>query len=102
MIGNDGYFSGDPTFIEMQSGFWLEDAPLGGSIICPRDGRPGCALVDWIHCNERREQTHFLSWTWKYRLHQVRSALGMYQVKTSVIPEQVGVEWSEGRTIGLS
>lgn len=71
----DGYFSGDPTFIEMQSSFWLEDAPLGGSIICPRDGRPGCALVDWIHCDERREQTHFLSWTWKYRLHQVTSAL---------------------------
>jgi len=79
----------DPTFIEMQSSFWLEDAPLGGSIICPRDGRPGCALVDWIHCDERREQTHFLSWTWKYRLHQVTSALGMYRMKTSAIPEQV-------------
>eukprot|EP00913_Durusdinium_trenchii_P003105 g2869.t1 len=31
---------------------------------------------------ERREQTHFLSWAWAYRLSEVRSALHMYQVST--------------------
>lgn len=82
---------GDPSFMEMKSGFWLEQDPLGADVICPRDGRPGCALVDWIPRDERREQTHFMSWTWQYRLLQVRSALEMYQVNSSptILPEKV-------------
>ena len=61
---------------DMKTGFWLSEDPIGKDIICPRDGRPGCALVDWMPRLERREQTHFMSWTWKYSLQQVRGNLG--------------------------
>ncbi|CAK9111010.1 Beta-glucosidase 42 [Durusdinium trenchii] len=69
----------DPTFIDMKTSFWLSEQPIGRNVICPRDGRAGCALVDWIPRHERREQTHFMSWTWKYTLQQVRSALERFQ-----------------------
>ena len=59
----------------MKTAFWLSEDPIGRDIICPRDGEAGCALVDWIPRHERREQTHFMSWTWKYRLLQVRDVL---------------------------
>jgi len=82
---------GDPTFMEMKTVFWESADPLGADILCPRDGKPGCALVDWIDRDERREQTHFMSWTWQYRLMQVRSALEMYQASSSpaVVPADV-------------
>ena len=69
----------NPSFVDMKAGFWLSEDPIGANIICPRDGRPGCALVDWIQPDDRREQTHFLSWTWKYTLAEVASALKMFQ-----------------------
>ena len=69
----------NPSFVDMKTGFWLSEDPIGANIICPRDGRPGCALVDWILPDDRREQTHFLSWTWKYTLAEVASALKMFQ-----------------------
>lgn len=69
----------DPTFIDMKTAFWLSEDPIGRDMICPSDGRAGCALVDWIPRCERREQTHFMSWTWKYSLHEVQSALEMFQ-----------------------
>ena len=55
---------------DMKTAFWLSEDPIGRDMICPRDGRAGCALVDWIPRCERREQTHFMSWTWKYSLHE--------------------------------
>ena len=67
----------DPTFTDMKA-FWLGDDPIGRNVICPRDGRPGCAMVDWIPRADRKQQTHFMSWTWQYTLTQVRSALNMY------------------------
>eukprot|EP00438_Fugacium_kawagutii_P005405 Skav219481 [mRNA] locus=scaffold2719:183005:183811:+ [translate_table: standard] len=57
----------------MKTAFWLSEDPIGREIICPRDGRAGCALVDWIPRDERREQTHFMSWTWRYSLQQLDS-----------------------------
>jgi len=81
----------DPTFMEMKTAFWESPDldPLGADILCPRDGKPGCALVDWIHRDERREQSHFMSWTWQYRLMQVRSALEMYQANSLALPADV-------------
>eukprot|EP00913_Durusdinium_trenchii_P025147 g23606.t1 len=32
----------------LKPAFWLGADPLGGDIICPRDLKPGCALVDWL------------------------------------------------------
>ena len=68
----------DPQFMDMKTGFWLVRDPIGQDVHCPRDGRPGCAMVDWIPQKDRHEQTHFLSWTWQYRLGQVTSALQSY------------------------
>ena len=76
----------DPSFMDMKSGFWLADNPIGQDLRCPRDGRLGCALVDWIPRAERRQQTHFMSWTWQYRLGQVTSALQSY--RPEVAPEE--------------
>eukprot|EP00438_Fugacium_kawagutii_P009058 Skav208254 [mRNA] locus=scaffold562:145888:146718:- [translate_table: standard] len=67
----------------MKTAFWLSEDPIGPEIIYPRDGRAGCALVDWISRDERREQTHFMSWTWRYSLQQVQSALKMFQSTVS-------------------
>ncbi|CAE7262880.1 unnamed protein product [Symbiodinium sp. CCMP2456] len=68
----------NPTFNRMKETFWLQGDPIGQSIICPRDGRLGCALVDWLPRADRREQTHYLSWTWMYTLDKLRSALEMF------------------------
>ena len=58
--------------------FWSTGLAIGCDVLCPRDGRLGCALVDWIPGEYRREQTHFMSWTWKYKLSEVKSALQVY------------------------
>ena len=58
--------------------FWLTDVAIGRDVLCPRDGRLGSAMVDCIPREYRREQTHFLSWTWKYTLSEVKSALRVY------------------------
>jgi len=68
----------NPTFNRMKETFWLQGDPIGQNIICPRDGRLGCALVDWLPRADRREQSHYLSWTWMYKLDKLRSALEMF------------------------
>ena len=91
------WFSGDPTFMEMKTAFWESPEPfdpLGADILCPRDGKPGCALVDWIDRDERREQSHFMSWTWQYHLMQVRSALEMFQANSFAVPADVFLDSS--------
>ena len=30
------------------------------TFVAPRDGRPGCALVDWLSPEHRQMQTHFM------------------------------------------
>eukprot|EP00435_Cladocopium_sp_Y103_P045791 s1327_g13.t1 len=69
----------EPTFIDLETAFWFSEQPIGQDIICPRDGEAGCALVDWIPREHRRQQTHFMSWTWKYTLQQVQSALQIFR-----------------------
>jgi len=69
----------DPSFMDMKTAFWLSDDPIGADVICPRDKRPGCAMIDWIPRSERRGQNYFLSWTWRYTLWQVQSALLAFQ-----------------------
>ena len=51
----------DPTFVELKESFWECEDKIGQYTICPRDGKLGCALVDWIPKKERREQTFFMS-----------------------------------------
>jgi len=65
----------DPTFYDLKEAFYFSESPIGQDVECPRDGRKGCALVDMLPRCHRRACTHFLSWTWKYSLSTVRSAL---------------------------
>eukprot|EP00438_Fugacium_kawagutii_P008538 Skav223715 [mRNA] locus=scaffold2564:80070:84811:- [translate_table: standard] len=68
----------DPTFNSMKPAFWLCENPLGKDVICPRDGKAGCSLVDWIPRSFRQQASHFMSWTWAYHLSQVQGALEMW------------------------
>ncbi|CAE7829172.1 ANKS1A [Symbiodinium necroappetens] len=77
----------DPTFIRLKEAFWLGDTPLGKDVRCPRDGRPGCALVDLLPPQHRQMQDHFMSWSWKYSLGQVQSALRMWRSAAPGIEE---------------
>ena len=81
----------DPTFIDMKTSFWLAEDPIGQNVLCPRGRRPGCALVDWLPRKHRREQTHFMSWSWRYSIGQMSSALHMYQNTTVpfIVPERI-------------
>eukprot|EP00439_Symbiodinium_sp_Y106_P078214 s482_g17.t1 len=76
----------DPTFNDLKQAFWLDEAPIGEDVLCPRDRRLGCALVDWIPEVDAPPQTHFMSWTWRYRLSQVQNALEMYQQQATMPP----------------
>ena len=40
--------------------FWEGNDKIGSNLICPRDGRMGCALVDWLMPEYRKKQTHFM------------------------------------------
>jgi len=65
----------NPSFLDMKEPFWMKDDPIGAAMICPRDGKPGCALVDTLRPEHRGTCTHFLSWVWGYDLCLVREAL---------------------------
>ena len=65
----------DPTFRKLQEAFFFGPDALGSNLLCPRDGYPGCALVDTLQPECRQECTHFLSWSWSYTVLQVRDAL---------------------------
>ena len=79
----------DPTFNDMKDAFWMCDEPLGHDVRCPRDGRMGCALVDWIPRAGRQEQSHFMSWTWRYSIGQIRSSLEMWMADSDK-PKELG------------
>eukprot|EP00928_Gymnodinium_smaydae_P029818 TRINITY_DN22351_c0_g5_i1.p1 TRINITY_DN22351_c0_g5~~TRINITY_DN22351_c0_g5_i1.p1 ORF type:complete len:916 (+),score=72.64 TRINITY_DN22351_c0_g5_i1:38-2749(+) len=64
----------DPTFYDMKTFFFTEPR-VGADLICPRDGKLGCAYVDTLFPVHRRRCSHFLSWTWAYSLSTVCDAL---------------------------
>ena len=45
--------------------FWFGEIKIGSDLRCPRDGRLGCALVDWLPPEHRQRQTHFMSSDWR-------------------------------------
>jgi len=65
----------DPTFYDLRDAFFFGEDPIGADVPCPRDGDPGCAFVDTLSAKHRGRSTHFLSWTWGYRLSVVQDAL---------------------------
>jgi len=62
----------DPTFHELAPAMAYGQMSLTASHICPRDGRPGCALVDVLPSGPA---THFMSWVWSYRVSVMVKAL---------------------------
>ncbi|CAK8992270.1 unnamed protein product, partial [Durusdinium trenchii] len=79
----------DPTFLRLKEVFWQGEEKLGSDIRCPRDGRPGCALVDWLSPEHRQMQTHFMSWSWQYSLQQLQSAMKMWRGTTTLDFQEV-------------
>jgi len=65
----------DPTFYDLKDVFFFGANAIGAEQVCPRDGGRGCALVDALPRRHRGSCTHFLSWTWGYRVSTVRAAL---------------------------
>ena len=61
----------DPNFLRLKDAFWGCEDKIGQDVLCPRDGQLSCALVDWLPRQHRRQQTHFLSWSWRYSLGQL-------------------------------
>lgn len=77
----------DPSFNDLTEPFWKGEngyAPIGQDIVCPRDGRLGCAMVDTLPRDDRRLCTHFISWTWQYKLSVVQDALDFWLSGPSV------------------
>ncbi|CAK9016506.1 Uncharacterized protein SCF082_LOCUS13223 [Durusdinium trenchii] len=79
----------NPDFHELKVAFWFGADPLGEQVPCPRDGEPGCALVDLLPKADRKPQTHFMSWTWRYTLKQIQSALAIWSSSTRIEAERV-------------
>ena len=62
----------DPTFLQLKEAFWCNEQKMGQDVTCPRDGKLGCAFVDLLCPEHRRKQNHFMSWSWRYSLGQLR------------------------------
>merc|ERR1712032_53069 len=55
---------------------------LGYDLLCPRDGRRHCSVVDAVFSvGHSRRATVFLSWVWSYTFEDVRSALSDWSSK---------------------
>jgi len=65
----------DPTFYELADTFFCREQGIGCRDMCPRDDKIGCSFVDTLPPKYRNKSTHFLSWTWGYRVSTVREAL---------------------------
>jgi len=67
----------DPCFYDLQDVFFAGDRAIGRDTPCPRDGRPGCALVDYLPKKYKGECTCYLSWTWSTKLSVFQSSLAI-------------------------
>jgi len=65
----------NPNFHDMKQPLFFGENARGRDTPCPRDGLPGCALVDTLPPRYRQKCTHFLSWTWSYSLDTVVGGL---------------------------
>jgi len=76
----------DPTFHALAPRFACGERGLGRAVECPRDGRPGCSVVDALPVGARGRATHFLSWAWGYRLSTVVHAIRDWATRTKAEP----------------
>jgi len=68
----------DPNFYNLEKAFFHKETGIGCKTACPRDRRPGCALVDVVPRRYRRRCTDFLSWIWGYKVAMFQQTLSLY------------------------
>merc|ERR1712070_1110671 len=79
----------DPSFYDLKDPFFLSENALGSDLQCPRDGRLGCALTDVVPRRYRGPCTHFLSWTWCYKVSVFQDALWSWVELDKLDPENI-------------
>ena len=74
----------DLTFIQLKEIIACGDTGFGYGIVCPRDQKPHCSIVDAVfESGHSAKATIFVSWVWGYTLAQMLSALGDWKRRTS-------------------
>ncbi|CAE7290537.1 Caln1, partial [Symbiodinium pilosum] len=79
----------NPNFYEMSAVLAAGPTGLGYGKTCPRDGKPGCSIVDAVEPRHRGQVTHFLSWCWAYKLKDFVSAIGTWAKKQGLVAGDV-------------
>ena len=79
----------NPNFHEICPAVAMGPRGLGFGKTCPRDGRPGCSVVDAVEEEHRGRATHFVSWCWAYSLNDFVSALQSWVVTEDVCAGEV-------------
>ena len=79
----------NPNFYRMADVLAKGERGLGYRKICPRDGKPGCSIVDAVDERHRGKVTHFVSWCWQYTLNDFVSAIGAWVREEGVNPDDV-------------
>eukprot|EP00438_Fugacium_kawagutii_P011250 Skav203727 [mRNA] locus=scaffold2895:10693:21856:- [translate_table: standard] len=79
----------NPNFYRMADVLAKGERGLGYQKICPRDGKPGCSIVDAVDERHRGPVTHFVSWCWQYTLSDFVSAIGAWVREEGVNPNDV-------------
>ena len=65
----------DPSFYDIETIFWETNDECADGL-CPRDRAKGCAVVDVLDAKgSAGEATHFLSWTWGYKVKMFVAAI---------------------------
>lgn len=82
----------DPTFLELAEPLFKQGIGgvcIGEGLLCPRDLRPGCSLIDSLPRKFRKRASHFMSWVWRYKLSTVRSCLTRWAMANALNVEDV-------------
>merc|ERR1712083_911355 len=68
-----------PNFHQIAAaGYFHGPNAMGANLICPRDGKLGCSVVDALdqqRIDAAGAATHFLSWVWSYTLEVFHSGV---------------------------
>jgi hypothetical protein len=68
----------NPNFHNMAASFFRGPQAIGHDVICPRDGKKGCAFIDTLPIEDRKPANFFLSWVWSYTLLTFQEALSLW------------------------
>ena len=72
----------DPNFHQVAGLLAYGPLALGKGQHCPRDGRPGCSIVDALEATSQSGRaTWFLSWVWSYKFSTMFNALKRWWVR---------------------